>query len=271
MEEIVTICIVASCILAPIGLAVYVGAVYSLGLGSVKIPGISRGPMREGKHWSSVSVFSRKTGEALGAVVSAAGAVFGLLGFLLPWVELNIGGGVGGLNLGALNGTLTGIAFVVQSFIVGIGLLSVDVEGATTIGFLLTLISVFVAVIPVALLVLVWIAARMVAGPLGLIKANLARLSRPLFLVSLLALGATCGFFALVQATVGGLQVGASEGLFGSALSMGIGVSQGFWVTTGGLVLAIVGAISARTLAPRLEDWSSRLATLEPEVGEDDL
>ena len=267
MEEIVAVCLAASCLIVPLGLLVYIGSVYALGVGSVRIPGIARGVPREGKEWSSVSDFSRKAGEGVGAVVSAMGAAFGLFGFLLPWVQLNVSAGLGILDLGGLNGTLTGIAFVVQSFVVGVGLLSVNVQGAAALGAILLLMAVSVGLIPLALLAVMAISTGMLAGPLGLLKTNLRRLSGPLLIVSLVALCMSCSFFALIQGTVGGLEVGAGDSLFGSAFNLGISVAAGFWVTIGGLLLAMIGALWARTVAPRVEGWSSRLASLERDEG----
>jgi hypothetical protein len=47
----------------------------------------------------------------------------------------------------------------------------------------------------------------------------------------------TCSFFAAIQATVGGVKVGGSEGIFGTEMSIGVEVANGFWITVGGLVL----------------------------------
>ena len=85
--------------------------------------------------------------------------------------------------------------------------------------------------------------------------------------MSALSLCLTCTFFAGIQATVGGIKVGGSEGFFGSSMSIGVEVANGFWITVGGLVLALVGAIIANTLAGALAGWATSLSTLESDAG----
>jgi len=46
-----------------------------------------------------------------------------------------------------------------------------------------------------------------------------------------------------MQGTVGGLKLGGSESTFGTSFDVDVGVTNGFWVTVGGLILLWVGAI----------------------------
>lgn len=262
MEEVVPLCLVTICVLVPLAMATLGVVIYFMGVGSLKIPGIARGEHREGKDWLSLPEFSQKTAETFGAVVSAIGALFGLVGFLLPWVQLNIGGGAGALDLGGLTGTLTGIAFMVQSFIVGVGLFGVEVEGAALLGTILVASALFVALIPLTLVILTALGAGMVASPLGVLKVNVRRLSKPLLLLSVLGLCISCGFLAAIQGTVGGLEIGGAESIFGTSFTFGIKVDSGFWVTVGGLVLAVIGAINVRSISSRLGEMTSKLANL---------
>ena len=62
---------------------------------------------------------------------------------------------------------------------------------------------------------------------------------------------------------MGGIKVGGSENVFGSSVSMGVDVTNGFWITVGGLVLALVGAIVANTMAGALSKWANNLASLD--------
>ena len=263
MEGFVRLCLGIFCIFTPILGVILVGGVYGLGIGGIKLPGIARSELRSGKDWTTVPELTRKISEGFAAGLSLIGAIFGLVGFLLPWVSVNIGAASAQLDIGGLNGTLSGIALAFQSLIVGIGLFSAQMEGAATLGLVLVIVSVIVWIIPIALLVTAALGAGLISVPLGLIKAEIPRLSRLLLIMSALSLCLTCGFFAAIQATVGGIKVGGSESVFGSSISMGVEVANGFWITVGGLVLALIGAIVANTMANALSKWASSLATLE--------
>ena len=201
----------------------------------------------------------------MAAGMSVLGALFGLTGFLLPWVKLDIGGAGRVFDLGGLSGTLNGIALLLQSFLAGVGLLGVEVEGAPVLGAILIGIAVFVLLIPVALVISVVLGLGMISVPAGLLKTTVQRLARPLLFLSVLALCLTCTFFAGIQGTVGGIKIGGSEGVLGTSFSIGVELANGFWVTVGGLVLALVGAVTAYKLAARIANWAERLSGLEQE------
>jgi hypothetical protein len=243
--------------------------VYGLGIGGIKLPGVARSELRTGKDWITVPELTRKAIEGFAASLSLIGAIFGLVGFLLPWVSVNIGAASTLLDIGGLNGTLSGIALAFQSLVVGIGLFSVQAEGAATLGLVLVMVSLIVWIIPIALLITSALGAGLISIPLGLVKAEIPRLSRLLLIMSILSLCLTCGFFTAIQATVGGVKVGGSESVFGSSISMGVEVASGFWITVGGLVLALIGAIIANTMANAIYKWAGNLAVLErPSDGE---
>lgn len=263
MEKFVQLCLGSLCVLTPVVLLLVSGCVYWLGMGSIKLPGIGRQEIRPGKEWTTVPDLARKVTETVAAVISLMGTLFGLLGFLLPWVSVNVGAASGLLNLGGLNGTLSGIALAFQSFVAGIGLFSADFEGATSIGAILIVVSLLVSLIPLALLASAAVGVGLISIPLGLVKVEIQRLARGLLITSFISLCLACSFFAGIQATVGGVKVGGSEGLFGSEISMGVEVTNGFWITIGGLVLAVVGAIVANTFPGALSNWAKNLASLE--------
>jgi hypothetical protein len=154
---------------------------------------------------------------------------------------------------------------MLQSFLSGVAAFSMDVDGAAIVGAVLISISLFVALIPLVLLITSALALGMVASPMGLIKANVKRLSRPILLLSVIALCLSCSFFAGMQGTVGGIKLGGSESIFGTSFTVGVGVSNGFWVTVGGLILVIVGAVFERNLATRVGSWAESLSMLERE------
>jgi len=247
----------------PIILILLSGGVYTIAMGIVNIPGIGRREKLTGKEWTTVSDLARKASELLAAVISLVGTLFGLLGFFLPWVSVNIGAAITLVDLGGLSGTLSGIALAFQPIVIGVGLLSTEFEGATGVGMGLILISVLVSLIPFALLVLAAIGIGMISIPLGLINIPIKRLAPGMLIMSVLSLCLTCAFFGGIQATVGGIKVGGSEGIFGSSMSIGAEVAYGFWITVGGLVLALIGAIAANTLPGALSSWATNLSDLE--------
>ncbi len=263
MEGIIQLCLGGMCVLTPVLFIVLSGGAYTLGIGVVKVPGIGRQKMVAGKDWTTVPDLTRKATETLAAVVSLVGTLFGLVGFLLPWVSVNLGGSSQYFNLGGLEGTLSGVALAFQSLLAGIGLFSAKFEGASTLGFVLIAVSLLVSLIPLALLASAAIGAGLISVPLGLVKVKIQRLAGMLVTMSALSLCLTCAFFAGIQATVGGIKVGGSEGIFGTSVSMGVEVTNGFWITVGGLVLALIGAIVANTLAATLESWVKNLTSLD--------
>ncbi|NOH04169.1 MAG: hypothetical protein HND47_20445 [Chloroflexi bacterium] len=265
MEGIVQLCLGVFCVLTPVLLFLLVGGIYGLGIGGIKLPGVARTEIRPGKEWTTVPDLTKKISQNLAAVLSLIGALFGLIGFLLPWVRVDIGAASDFLDIGGLNGTLSGIALAFQSMLAGLGLFSADIEGAAAIAFLLILVSLVVWLIPLALLVTAALGVGLISIPLGLVKMQTPKLSRPLLIMSILSLCLACGFFAGIQATVGGVKVGGSESVFGSSFSMGVQVANGFWITVGGLVLALVGAVISNTIAEALSKWAENLASLERE------
>lgn len=265
MESLFQFCLGTTCLLTPVLLILLAGGIYALGIGRVKVPGIARREMRPNEDWTTVPELSRRVTETLVTAISLVGAVFGLIGFMLPWASVNIGAGGELFDLGGLSGTMTGIALALQSLLAGIGLLSVEVEGAIALALGLILVSLLLWLIPLAILVSAGIGVGLVSVPLGLLKVQFQRLARGLLIASVLSLCLTCCFFAGIQATVGGLKVGGTEELLGTSVSIGVEVARGFWITVGGGILALLGAVVANTLATRVEDWTKNLATLERE------
>lgn len=262
METAVQFCLAGTCILAPVLAAALAGCVYAMGIGAVRFPGIARQDIEPGEDWIAVPDLTRKASDGFAAAISLAGTFFGLIGFLLPWMEVNVGAGAELFNLGALNGTLSGIALAFQPFVAGIGLMSTDISGVRGVGLLLIIVSLIVWPIPIALAGSTLIGLGMISVPLGLLRMQIRRLARALLAVSAIAFCLTCLFFAGIQATVGGVRVGASEGLFGTSISIAVTPANGFWITVGGVLLTLIGAVFATAMAPALENWSKNLSLL---------
>lgn len=263
MESLFQLCLGATCLLTPVLLVLLGVGVYALGIGVVRVPGIARREKDPEKEWATVPELSRKVTEIVASALSLVGVLFGLIGFMLPWARVNIGAAGAFFDLGSLSGTMTGIALAFQSLLAGIGLFSSEVEGAILLALGLILFSFLLWLILLSILVSGGIGLGVISVPLGLLKVQFGRLARVLLISSVLFLGLTCCFFAGIQATVGGLSVGGAEELLGTSLSIGVEVARGFWITAGGGVLAVVGAIVASIMATRVEDWAKNLAALD--------
>jgi len=83
------------------------------------VPGISQEEAAEGKAWASVPDVARWGTEVIGIIIGLVGALFALLGFLLPWLSVRLGvpEAIGGLlgelfpqikELGRFSGDLSG-------------------------------------------------------------------------------------------------------------------------------------------------------------------
>lgn len=256
MGEFTAIALTFACILAPVLLLLLVGLSYFLGTGALRLPGVSHGDEPTGKDWDTAVDTVRGTARTLGAVVGSVGGSLGLLGFLMPWVRLNLGGG-GALSLvGSLNGSLSGIGLALQSFVGSIALFSSNRQGAVGIGIVLLLVSLLAWLVALALLVTAFVSWRVISVPLKLGKADLKRTSKLLLILGVIALCLSLVFLAAMQATVGGIQAGAGD------VNLGLQMGIGFWITLGGLVLALVGAWTSNVLSDILATWATNLSRL---------
>jgi hypothetical protein len=273
MENLVQLCLGVTCLLLPIVFALLASGVYMLGMGTIKLPGIGRGEIRSGKDWTTVPDIARKTSESFGAFICLMGTLFALIGFCLQWVSVNLGAGTEIFQLGGLNGSLSGIALAVQPIAIGIGLLTNDFNGSFGIAFILILISLSVMLIPFVLLISTTLGIELIAVPLGLLKIDTRRVAKGLIILSFLSLILAGSFFAGIKATVGGVKFGGSVNILGTSMSIGIEVANGYWITIGGLVLTIIGAIIVITLSGGLAHWAKHLSTLDIDSGktEEDL
>ncbi|MDX8400229.1 MAG: hypothetical protein R8K20_08265 [Gallionellaceae bacterium] len=91
MEKFISICLSSLCVLTPVAFLVLTGLFYFLGIGTLKIPGIARREIQPNKDWITVKDLTQKSGEAMAAVVSLVGTLFGFIGFMLQWVRIDIG------------------------------------------------------------------------------------------------------------------------------------------------------------------------------------
>ena len=266
MEQLAVTLIGIACLLTPAGALALAGLTYLAGMGAVQFPGISRGDRDPSKEWTTVPELAHKGGDALGAFAGLAGVGLGLLGFLLPWVNTRFTLGTGSLHPGGLNGSLSGVALMFQSLLVAVDLIS---EAGIGVGALLLLFAAAIALVPLALIVSGLVALGMVSVPLGLTRNLQSRfLARALLITVVLALGLSCALFGAAEATTGGLAIGGRSDTLGRAYSLSISVDTGFWVTVGGLLLALVGALLASVLGSSLDKWARRLVSMELPEGE---
>ena len=180
MEQLAVVLIGVACLLTPASALVLAGVTYLTGIGSIQLPGISRRERDPNKEWTTVPELARKGGDALGALAGLAGAGLGLLGFLLPWVSARFTLATGALHPSGLNGSLSGVALLFQSLLVAFDMMS---DGSIGVGLVLLLLSVAVALVPLALLIAGAVSLGLVSIPLGLVKNLQSRhLSRALLI-----------------------------------------------------------------------------------------
>jgi hypothetical protein len=269
MEQLLATLLTLICLGVPFIMLVLVGAIYLLSMGTVTIPGIARQKIIPSQHWITVSEFTRKTSETIAAITSILGVIFGLVGFFLPWVQVSAGATaeLGALDLdlggvGGVSGSLTGIAVGLYALVGGVSVLSAGLDQAPMIGIVLILIAAFIGLILLVLVICAFIGLGIASAPLKMTKINTQRLSRILLIVSTLALCLVCVFFAALQATVGGIDLGGSSSVIG--FSVGVSVATGFWITVGGLILAMTGGSIAVAVAGPFSEWADKLGQLEP-------
>ncbi len=262
-----TICLSLSCLAVPILLGFLGLTAYTLGVGAVRVPGVSRYEHREGQAWIAVPTFARRAGELLGVFLSGLGTLFGLLGYLLPWVALNLRVSEELMKelaelvpqlegLGEVTGTWSGAAIALQSLIVGLKLLGAQFSGATSIATVLILLSLMLWLLLLLLILSLITSLVTVVRPLWKIRLSVQAASRSLLLLLGAAFSLGCVFLIALQASVGGI------GVKMAGVSVSLTPAGGFWITMGGLVLALTGVFVAGVLAGTLEEWAQTLTTL---------
>jgi len=270
MEGVTGVCLGLTCFSVPILLVIWWVILYALGLGGLRLPGVSRQEV-EGKAWAGVSQVARGVTEVGGILLSLGGALFGFLGYLLPWLNVRLG--ISGAlledlanlipqvkEIGQVTGSWSGAAVALQSLIFGVVLARGDSQGAFFGGLALVLFSLALWLLLVVLLLLILLGvARLVA--IG--KARLPGRTLGGWQVALLILAffLTSAFLIVVQASAGGVDLSVA------GLKASITVAGGFWITAGGLVLALVGAFISGILAVGLERWTEILSGLRGEEG----
>lgn len=257
MEQFSIFGLMLSCLALPLILLLLVGFAYALGIGGIKLPGVTRSVSASDKDWSTVSEAVRNTGKAIAAIIGLIGGLFGILGFLLPWANLDLSGsGVLSVVVSGFKGSMTGIALALQSLVGSFLLIASKEEGMIVIGILLLILSLFIWLVAITVLATTILSLRIILVPLGLSKRDNSPLARLLIVVGTTSLCLSLVFLAFMQATVGGIQMGAQ----GIGLSFEVG--SGFWITLGGLLLSVVGAWMAYILTEKLAEWTAKLTHL---------
>jgi hypothetical protein len=184
-----------------------------------------------------------------------------LIGYMLPWMRLSSASVSNPLELQSLNGVSSGIAIAFHTFLSGANTLA---GGGLGLGVMLLMISFIATLVPVTLIVAAAAAAGALAVPLGVLRGlNLRRLRNLILFGSVFGICVACALFAGVQATIGSGRSGAPMTLGGTTFWLSATFERGFWVSTEGLLLAVVGALAAVSGAPALSGWIERLVALD--------
>lgn len=266
MQAFTGVCMGLTCLLIPGLLVAWWILLYALGLGALRLPGVSREEATEGKAWISVPDMARQGTEVAGILIGLVGALFALLGFLLPWlsVRLGVSGAITDLlgkllpqvkDLGQFSGDWNGASIALLSMVAGIYLAQSGGQGAVFGGVALLLLSLAMWLLFLVLLLLV------VLEVVALVAAARARQPGRTFgvwLGALLALAWAMSllFLIIVQASLGGTTRFAG-------IQASVAPGGGFWITLGGLLLVTIGAFFSSILAGVLERWTRRLAQIE--------
>ncbi len=266
MAAFTGVCLGLTCLLIPGLLLAWWVFLYALGLGGLRLPGVSREAAAEGKAWASVTDIARRGTEVGGILLGLLGALFALLGFLLPWLSarVNVSGALLESlaellpqikEIGQFSGDLNGAAIALIALAMGIYLAQSGLEGAVFGGIAMILLSLAMWLLLLVLLLLV------VLGVMMVVAVGRARRPGRMFggwYGALLALAWALSilFLIVVQATWGGTAKIAG-------IQASIAPGGGFWITLGGLVLVTVGAFFSGILAGTLERWTQSLAQLQ--------
>ncbi len=265
MQTLTGLCMGLTCLLIPSLLVAWWILLYALGLGALRLPGVSREEAAEGKAWASVSNLARQGTGVAGIFIGLLGALFALLGFLLPWlsVRLAISGALTDLlgelpqikDIGQFSGDWNGATIALLSLAAGIYLAQSGAQGAIFGGIALLLLSLAMWLLLLVLLLLV------VTEAVALVAVARARQLGRMFGIWLgvllaLAWAISILFLVIVQASLGG-----TARLAGVQASVAPG--GGFWITLGGLLLVTIGAFLFSILAGTLERWTRSLAQLQ--------
>mgnify|MGYP001773013989 CR=1 FL=1 len=268
MQTFTGVCVGLTCLIIPGLLVAWWILLYAMGLGALRLPGISREEAAEGKAWASVPDIARGGTEIAGIIISLLGAIFALLGFLLPWLSLRVEVSKALLeplkefipwikDVGQLSGDWNGISIALLTLAAGIYLAQLGIPGAVLGGIALSFFSLAMWLLLLVLLLLV------VMEVISLVAVGRARRPARMFggwHGALLALAWVLSIFFLiiVQAFLGG-----TAAFFG--VQMSIAPGSGFWISAGGLLLLAIGAFFSTILAGNLERWTRSLTRLQKE------
>jgi hypothetical protein len=234
---------------------------YSLSTGGLKIRGIARGKTNEKKHWSNVTQITGGVGQVIASTKILLGALLALTGFLLPWLEINLSGGMELFDLfdpvsGGFSGSTSGLSLMLLLFVAGYNVIGESI-GA---GVLLLALGLILGIVLLGVIFSVLVGIGKISVHLGFTEGNNQRFSKPLVMVTIFGLLFSCIFLGFIQGTLGGIQFGGDLPFGG--FEGGIQVSNGYWYTVIGFFLALVGAVASNKIAPRYSQWIEKLSSL---------
>ncbi|MGD8455055.1 MAG: hypothetical protein PVF83_01630 [Anaerolineales bacterium] len=262
MQQFGNLLLSLACILLPFIVIIFVIVSYSLGTGGLKIRGIARGKTDTKKHWSNATSVSESVGQVLASVTVLLGTLLALTGFLLPWLEINLSGGMeifdllGDVVSGEFSGSTSGLTLMLMLFVAGYNIIG-DSIGT---GLILLVLGLILLIVLVGLILSLLVGIGKISIHLGFTEGNQQRFSRPSLLLTLFGLVFSCIFIGVVQGTLGGIQLGGSSPMGG--FEGGVQVVSGYWFTVIGFFLALVGAVTSNKLAPRFSSWIEKISSL---------
>lgn len=265
MENFIKFLLGSTCLLAPISFILLFALIYLLGMGYIKVPGIGRTQNQTNKIWTTLPDLARRTGDGFSLILCIIGTFFGLIGFLLPWLKLNSDPLFQYTNQHNFGGTLNGIAMVFQFMVTGISLIASNYQNSGVIAFILIALSVLVSIIPVLLFVSGGIGLGMISVPLGFLKLNMRKMGTFLIIAIIFNFCLSCSFLGFIQATSGGFEYISNAGFVSSQFFLNGEIAYGFWITTGGLFISLIGAIFSNTLGKTLSKLAINLSALDIE------
>jgi len=261
MQQFSNLLLTLLCVVLPFIVIVFVVVSYSLSTGGIKIRGIARGKTNEKKHWSNVTQITGGVGQVLASTKILLGALLAFTGFLLPWLEINLSGGMEFYDLfdavsGGFSGSTNGLSLMLMLFVIGYNVIGESL-GA---GILLLAMGLILGLVLIGVIFTIFVGIGKISIHLGFTDGDNQRFSKPSLMLTILGLFFSCIFLGIIQGTLGGIQLGG-ELPFGG-FEGGAHLANGYWLTVVGFFLALVGAVTSSKIAPRYSQWIEKLSSL---------